>query len=141
MSFLAGGPLAFISNLIAGPIVGAVLDGYKARLEAGSKADTLATELAGKDLALQAREEELRTQLLIAEQGSWVTRIIRPLWALPFIGFTWKVVVYDKMLGWGTTDALDPKMWSIFMLMVGAYFGGRSLEKVATTVAGALKRK
>jgi len=26
------------------------------------------------------------------------------------------------------------------MLMVGAYYGGRSAEKVATTIAGAFKR-
>jgi hypothetical protein len=63
------------------------------------------------------------------------------IWALPFILFTWKIIVWDKLRGWGVTDPLDPKMWSVFMIMVAAYFGGRSAEKVATTVAGVFKRK
>jgi hypothetical protein len=50
-------------------------------------------------------------------------------------------VVYDKVLGWGTTDPLDPNMWNVFMAMVVAYFGGRSAEKVATTVAAVFKKR
>jgi hypothetical protein len=101
----------------------------------------MAVELAERELAVQQAEREAQTQILIAEQGNWVTRSVRPLWALPFILFTWKIIVWDKLLGWGVTDALDEKMWSVFMIMVAAYFGGRSAEKVATTVAGVFKRK
>ena len=57
--------------------------------------------------------------------------MIRPLFAAPFIIFAWKVVIWDKVLGWGTTDALDPNMWNVFLTVVGAYFGGRTIEKVA----------
>jgi hypothetical protein len=41
------------------------------------------------------------------------------------------VVVFDKVLGWGTTDPLsgDVSQWA--MIVLTAYFGGRSLEKVA----------
>jgi uncharacterized membrane protein len=39
--------------------------------------------------------------------------------------------VWDKVLGWATTDALsgDVAQWATVVL--AAYFGGRSLEKVA----------
>ena len=57
--------------------------------------------------------------------------IIRPPLAAPFIVFTCKVVVYDKVLGLGTTDALDPNMWGVFQAMTYAYFGDRTIEKVA----------
>jgi len=42
----------------------------------------------------------------------------------------WKVVVWDKVLGLGTTDALtdDVSQWATIVLT--AYFGGRSLEKI-----------
>lgn len=132
--------MGWLINLITGPIIGGVLDGYKAKLAAGTSESTLATQLAVRELEVQQREKELQAQIIVAEQGNWFTRSVRPLWALPFVIFTFKVVVWDKVLGLGVTDPLDPNMWSIFMLMVGAYFGGRSAEKVATTVASVFKR-
>jgi hypothetical protein len=67
--------------------------------------------------------------------------MVRPLFALPFILFTWKVVVWDKLLGWGITDPLDPKMWGVFMLVVGAYFGGRTVERATNIIADAFGKK
>lgn len=44
--------------------------------------------------------------------------------ALPLVGFEWKVIVYDKMLGWGSTDPLsgDVSDWakSIIYFLFGA---------------------
>jgi len=39
--------------------------------------------------------------------------------------------VFDKVVGWGTTDPLsgDVSQWA--MIVLTAYFAGRSLEKVA----------
>lgn len=93
--------------------------------------DKTAADLAKREIDLDQRQAEVNAQIVIAEQGRWYTACIRPLMALPFIVFTWKVVIWDKALGWGVTDALDPNMWSVFMIVIGAYFGGRSVEKVA----------
>jgi len=48
----------------------------------------------------------------------------------------WKVIVWDKVLGLGSTDALagDVAAWS--GAVVTTYVGGRSLEKIARTVWG-----
>jgi len=129
--------LGWLASLIGGPLIKGALDAYKARLEAGSTKEKLAAELAERELGLQQREAELASQVLIAEQGNWMTRWVRPLWALPFIIFTFKIVVWDKVLGLGSTDPIDPNMWSVYMLIAGAYFGGRSAEKIAAI----LKRK
>jgi hypothetical protein len=47
----------------------------------------------------------------------------RPLFAFAFIIYVWKVVVWDKMLGLGSTDALsgDVAQWATVVLT--AYFG------------------
>jgi len=121
----------FIANLFAGPIIGALTDSYKAKLAAGNTTEAKATELAIKEIEGQIEARKVEASILLAEQGWWVMAMIRPLFALPFIVFTIKVVVWDKVLAWGTTDALDPRMWDVFMLVVGAYFGGRTIEKVA----------
>lgn len=121
----------FIANLFAGPIIGALTSAYKAKLAAGNTTEAKATELAIKEIEGQIEARKVDASILREEQGWWVTALIRPLLALPFIIFTFKVVVWDKVLGWGVTDALDARMWDVFMLVVGAYFGGRTIEKVA----------
>ena len=141
MGWLLGKFLAApVIGAILSPIINGLLTAQKQKLDAIGSHEARVAELAQQAVALERREAEVNAQVVIAEQGNWMTRWVRPVWAMPFIAFTWKVVVWDKMLGWGSTDALDPRMWSVFMLMVGAYYGGRSAEKVATIIAGAFKR-
>lgn len=121
----------FIANLIGGPLVNGLIDGYKAKLAAGNTSEKIAADLAARELSVEQRERELATQIVIAEQGRWYTALPRPLFAFAFIIYVWKVVVWDKVLGLGATDALtgDVAQWA--MIVLTAYFGGRSLEKVA----------
>ena len=72
---------------------------------------------------------EARQAVLIAEQGSWMTRMIRPMFALPFIIYNFKVIVYDKVLGLGVTDDLSASYWQLQMVIFGAYFLTRGFEK------------
>ena len=81
------------------------------------------------------REREISAQILTAEQGRWLTALPRPLFAFAFVVYVWKVVVWDKVLGWGTTDALSGDVAQWAMMVLTAYFGGRSLEKVAKILA------
>jgi len=71
----------------------------------------------------------------VAEQGRWYTAQPRLLFALAFIIFVWRVVVFDKVLGWGTTDPLSGGVAQWAMIVLTAYFGGRSLEKVPRILA------
>lgn len=121
----------WLANLIAGPIIGKVIDGYKAKLAAGNDRDRMAADLAAKELAVDSLASELRTQLLIAEQGRWYTAIIRPLFAFPLIVYFWKILIWDKVLGWGATDPLTGMIGEWAGLIILAYFGGRTVEKVA----------
>ncbi|MFN3658072.1 MAG: hypothetical protein ACK4UO_12515 [Pseudolabrys sp.] len=123
--------LGWLGNLLGGPFARAAVDAYRARLAAENTSEKIAADLTARALAVEQRERELATQLVVAEQGRWYTALPRPLFALAFIIYVWKVVVWDKVLGWGTTDPLtgDVAQWA--MIVLTAYFGGRSLEKVA----------
>lgn len=125
---------SLILNFIGGPIVKGIIDGYKAKLEAQSTTEAHAVDLAKAEILGDIAQRQTEASIIREEQGWWVTALIRPLFALPFIIFSWKVIVWDKVLGSvtnGSTDALDPNMWSVFITVVGAYFGGRTIEKVA----------
>ena len=120
-----------LMQLIGGPVVSGLIGAYKAHLTAATNDKTIAADLAGKEIAAESSDVEVAASIVKAEQGVWYTACIRPLMALPFIIFTWKVIVFDKVIGLGITPPLDPKMWNVFMAVVVAYFGGRSIEKVA----------
>jgi hypothetical protein len=125
----------FIANLIGGPLVNGLIDGYKAKLAAGNTSEKIAADLAARELSVEQRERELATQVVIAEQGRWYTALPRPLFAFAFIIYVWKVVVWDKVLGLGATEALSGDVAQWAMIVLTAYFGGRSLEKVARIIA------
>ena len=123
--------LSWLGNLLGGPFAKAAVDAYKAKLSAENTSEKIVADLAARELSLESRERELATQAVIAEQGRWYTALPRPLFAFAFIIYVWKVVVWDKVLGLGATDPLSGEVSQWAMIVLTAYFGGRSLEKVA----------
>ena len=128
--------MGLLLSFLGGPVINGLIGAYRERLQHASKQDVLAVDLAKAELEAEIAARAEANKLIIVEQGRWYTAIIRPLFALPFIIFAWKVIVWDKVLGWGSTDPLDPNMWSVFIAIVAAYFGGRSLEKIARVFKG-----
>lgn len=130
---------SWLLSLLGGPLVGQVIAALNKRVDAETERQKIDADTAVKaiDAEIEARREA--RAILIAEQGRWYTAIIRPLFALPFVIYIGKLVVWDKVLGLGTTDPLSPELWSVCMTVIGAYFIGRTVEKVATTVTSRRK--
>ena len=123
--------LSWVGNLLGGPFAKAAVEAYRAKLSAENANEKIAADLAARELALEERERELAVQLTIAEQGRWYTALPRPLFAAAFVVYVWKVVVWDKVFNLGITDPLSSDMSQWGMIVLGAYFGGRSIEKAA----------
>lgn len=121
----------WLAGLLTGPLINGAIEAYKAKLANDNSHDRLAADLAAKELTLEVRTRELNTQLLIAEQGRWWTAAIRPLLALPVIIYMWAVIVYDKVLGLGSTDPLTGDVATWAGVIITTYVGGRSIEKAA----------
>ena len=112
-------------------------------------AEQLATAYAAKTNAVTEQERiaaqeridhyQALERVLIAEQGSWMTRWVRPAFALPFVLYIWKIVLWDKVLGWGVTDSLSDNLTTILVTIVGAYFITRPFEKVGQAWAAGRK--
>lgn len=106
------------------------LDFYKQKLSAENSTEAQVVDLAKRAAELDARQAELDNQLLITEQGNWVTRWVRPAWALPFVVWTWKVVIWDAVLQWGSTPDLKGTPATLCSIIAVSYFGTRGLEKL-----------
>ena len=91
----------------------------------------LVADTDAKKLDAEQRIETLKAQqaVLIAEQGNWVTRWIRPAFALPFVIYINKVIVWDMVLGLGSTPPLSNQMAQLLTVIAGAYFLTRPVEK------------
>ena len=58
-----------------------------------------------------------------------------PLLALPIVIYFWTVIVWDKVLGLGSTDPITGMIADWSGLIITAYVGGRSIEMVARVFA------
>lgn len=119
-----------IFSFLGGPVIKGLLDAYQARLKSINTEDAQALELLKKEVDADIAARAEATKLILAEQGHWYTAIIRPLFALPFIIFEFKVIVIDKVMHGGTTDAIDPMMWGVFNTIIISYFGATAVERV-----------
>jgi hypothetical protein len=119
-----------ILSFIGGPVINGLIAAYRERLAATNTQDQMALTLLQTEINAEIAARAEANKLLIAEQGHWYTAMIRPLFALPFVIFGAKVVVWDKVLGLGTTDALDPHMWGVFNTVIVSYFGASAVERV-----------
>lgn len=127
---------AWLSSLIAGPIVKGVLDGYKAKLASGNTSERIAAELAERELSVQEREIAAQTQLRIAQIGHWYEP--EHLASYIFILYLGKVVVWDTMMGLGSTPAIKGDV-GVWLGWIAAFlFGKRGIENVARIIKGRL---
>lgn len=95
---------------------------YQTKMMAANDSERIAADKLISEL-------EARRDVLIAEQGSWMTRWIRPALALPVVIFWFKLIVWDTVLGWGSTpDPGEHVMWYA-MLIPSAYFLTRPFER------------
>ena len=122
----------WLVGFVTGPVFDDLLKGYQAKLAAGNTSESIAADLAAKELAVQQRELELQTQLRIAEIGHPFEpdRLMGYCVAVYFF----KLLIWDKVLGLGTTDALAGFASTTANLIVASYFAKRGFENVARII-------
>jgi hypothetical protein len=121
----------WLASLLTGPLVSGAITAYKAKLEAANSQDRMAADLAAKEIESEIEARRQASAIIMTEQGRWYTAIIRPLLAAPVIIYFWKVIVWDKVLGLGSTDPITGMIADWTGMIITAYVGGRSIEKVA----------
>lgn len=132
-----------VSIPFIGPVLkavfGFVLQWQKQKLDAQGSHEAQVASLAAKQLELDQKEAEVQGQIVLAEQGNWFTRSVRPLYGWAAGILIWKILVWDLAFGqWthGSTDKLSPQAFWLLTTIVIAYMGGRSAEKIADKIAG-----
>ena len=116
--------MKWLLNLLGGGLAGEIRGALQDRLNAQNETQRIA---ADEQLAfLQAR--------MASQQigGRWIT-FIQIGFALPFVLYNAKLVVWDKMLGWGVTDPLSPALYDLQTVIISFFF-------VTSTVRAVIRR-
>ncbi len=121
-----------IMSFIGGPVIKGLIDTYNLHLKAQTQDNAIAADLAGKEIAAQTIETQSLTQLKIAEIGHpWEPEKLAFYIALFFLA---KCVVWDTVLGLGTTPPLKGDVSNWCGLIMSFYFGKRTFENVARII-------
>jgi hypothetical protein len=103
-----------------------------AKLKAGNTDSKIAADLAASEIAAQTAETQLVTQYRIAELGHWYEPDkLMGYFVACYLG---KLLIFDKVLGLGTTDALAGWASGTANLVVSFYFAKRGFENVARII-------
>lgn len=121
-----------IMQFIGGPVVSGLINAYNAYLKAQTQDKTIAADLAAKEIAAQNIETQAQTQIKIAEIGHpWEPEKLAFYVTLVFYA---KCVLWDTVLGLGTTGALKGDVSTWAGMIMGFYFGKRTFENVARII-------
>lgn len=126
-----------ILSFLGGPVIKGLIAAYQAHLTATTTDKNIAADLAGKEIAAQTIETQAQTQYRIAEIGHWYEpdKLMGYFVAI----YLAKLLVWDKVLGLGTTDGLckvGDNCWSgsVANTIIMFYFGKRAFENVARII-------
>jgi hypothetical protein len=121
-----------ILSFFGGPIIKGLIDAYQAKLKAGNTDAKIAADLAATEIAAQVSESNAILQYRTAEIGHWYEpdKLIGYCVTIYFA----KLLVFDKVMGLGTTDPLAGFAAVTANLVVSFYFAKRGFENVARII-------
>lgn len=121
-----------IISFLGGPVVKALIDAYSAKLKAENVDSKIAADLAAAEIAAQTAETTAVMQFRTAELGYWYEpdKLIGYCVTVYFA----KLLVWDKVLGLGSTDPLAGFAAITANLVVSFYFAKRGFENVARII-------
>jgi hypothetical protein len=121
-----------ILSFIGGPVIKGLIDAYQARLKAGNTSEKIAADLAAGEIAAQTAETQAIAQVRIAEIGHpWEPDKLMGYFVAIYFG---KLLIWDKVLGLGSTDGLQGFAATTANLVVSFYFVKRGFENVARII-------
>jgi len=121
-----------IISFLGGPVIKGLIDAYNAKLKAGNVDNRIAADTAAAEIAAQTAETQAITQYRIASIGVWYEPEKIMGYTVAF--YLAKLLIYDKCLGWGTTDPLLGWSGTAATAVVSFYFGKRTFENVARII-------
>jgi sterol desaturase/sphingolipid hydroxylase (fatty acid hydroxylase superfamily) len=121
--------LALILNALTGGVAHELAAAFRAHEDAQTDQERIAAQERINHLQAIADVQK-------AEAGNPINALIRAAFAVPIALYFAKLFLWDKVLGWGSTDSLSPELWQLALVVIGFYF----LHDTATGIARIVRR-
>lgn len=119
------------------------------RLELNNAFQKLVNDLITRLVAYFEEELKARKEIILAElKGSWLTQNWRPLLMLMIMFILLNNLVFvpymNAAFGWSVLvgtgiESIPSQLWNLLTAGVGGYVGGRSIEKIVSTISNRKK--
>lgn len=80
--------------------------------------------------------QQLQSRQSALAMGGRMTALVQALFALPFIVYNIKLVVFDKVLSMGATDPLSPQLYAVEAQVIGFYFLATAAQSIISRLKG-----
>lgn len=121
----------WVLSFLTAPILNSLVEAYKARLGALNTTEQHAVDLAVADFQADIEARKVAASV----QSTTIGGIVDAAFAFPIVVYLNKILIWDMVLGWGSTDPIkDPTVLSWTGLIVGFYFGGRIASSIVSQV-------
>lgn len=121
----------WLASFLGGPLINGLITAYKARLDAAGTRDAKAADLAHAAISAEIETRRQAAEIRKAE-GPWgPTGILMFGFGLVVLIYVGKVVVWDIVLGLGTTDAIRGPVAAWVDTIIQWLFGSGTVLAVA----------
>jgi hypothetical protein len=125
--------LAAILKWLGSGVLDRVLAHLEARADSETARERVASEVVIEHVRAEIENRRAARDILVAEQGRWLTSLPRPLFAIP-LGIWWTAVIADSLFhfDWNVA-ALPPPLDEWAAAIVAALFlvdGGERIARV-----------
>lgn len=121
-----------IISFLGGPVIKGLIDAYNAKLKAGNVDNRIAADIAAGEIAAQVSETNAIMAYRTAEIGHWYEP--DKIMGYCVAAYLAKLLVWDKVMGWGVTDPLGGFAETTSNLIVAFYFAKRGFENIARII-------
>lgn len=110
-----------ILSFLSGGVAKEIRRAFEAKQDAQTEQERI-------DAEVYLAQVEAQTERAIA--GGRIITAIQVTWAAVYLIYDAKLVLWDKVLGWGVTDGLSPELASRQALIMAFLFGPNAIRKV-----------
>lgn len=121
-----------VIGFLGGPVIKGLIDAYNLHLKAATTDKQTAMNLAGQQIAAETADNQGNIKLRIAQIGHpWEPEKLAMYITLLYYG---KCMLWDKVLGLGSTDPVGGAIAVWAGMIMGFYFTKRGAENVTTII-------
>ena len=113
--------LGFLANILGGGLAKELRRAIEARTNAQTEQERIRADA-------YVAEIEARTQRALS--GGRMVTWVQVVWAGIYLVYDAKLVLWDKVLGWGVTDPLSPELLSHQAMVMAFLFGTNAALRI-----------